>query len=125
MKRISLFATVLILALAPAAFAQGHGHSDKGPKGGPMRDVVGIHAELVVVDRILTVHVYDEAGKPVAAKGYSGSAMVGTGQARQIIQLTSGNDNTLSGTASAAVTKDAPVTLQIKAPDGKTGQAKF
>jgi hypothetical protein len=125
MKKVSLLVAALLLALAPAAFAQGHAHGDKGPHGGPMQDVVGVHAELLVADRTLMVHVYDEAGKPVPASGFSGSALVGSGQTRQVIQLTSGSDNILSGTASAAVSKGTPVTLQLKAPNGKTGQVKF
>jgi len=125
MKKIPLRAAALWLALALPAFAQGHGHGDKGPKGGPMQDVAGVHAELMVADRTLTVYVYDEDSKPIPASGFSGSALVGSGQARQVIQLTAGSDNALSGTASAAVPKGAPVTLQLKAPNGKTGQAKF
>ena len=125
MKKLIL-AALVILALAPAAFAQGHNHGDKkGPHGGAIQDVVGIEAELVVTDRNLTVHVYDEAGKPVPATGYSGSVLVGTGQARQVVQLTAGTDNALSGVAGAAIPRGAPVTLQLKAPGGKSGQAKF
>ena len=124
MKKI-LLAAVLGLALAPSAFAQGHGHGDKGPKGGPMQDVAGVHAELIAADRTLTVYVYDEAGKPIPAAGFSGSALVGSGQTRQVVQLTSGADNTLTGSVASALPKGAPVTLQLKAPGGKTGQAKF
>ena len=127
MRKLVLTATALML-LAPAAFAQGHNHGDKkGPHGGPIQDVVGIEAELVVAERTLTVHVYDEAGKPVPVAGYSGSALVGAGQARQVIQLTSGSgtENVLSGTAGSAIPRGAQITLQIKAPGGKSGQAKF
>lgn len=125
MKKISVLVAALTLALASAAFAQGHGHGDKGPKGGPMQDIVGVHAELTIADRQLTIHVYDEAGKPVPAMGYSGSALVGAGQTRQVVQLKPGNDNTLSGTAASIPPKGTPVTLQLKTPDGKSGQAKF
>ena len=125
MKKTSMRATALWFALAPAAFAQGHSHAEKGPKGGAMQDVAGIHAELLIAERTLTVYVYDEAGKPVPAAGFSASALVGSGQTRQVIQLTFANDNALAGTASASLPKGAPVTLQLKAPNGKTEQAKF
>jgi hypothetical protein len=125
MRRISLRAVALWFALAPAAFAQGHGHAENGPNGGPLQDVAGIHAELLIADRTLTIYVYDEAGKPVPSAGFSGSALVGSGQTRQVIQLASGSANALTGTASAALPKGVPVTLQLKAPSGKTGQAKF
>lgn len=125
MRKITPLAAVLWLTLAPAALAQGHSHGDKGPKGGPMQDVAGVHAELMVADRTLTIYIYDEAGKAIPALGFSGSALVGSGQTRQVVQLASGSDNALTGTASAALPKGAQVTLQLKAPNGKTGQAKF
>ena len=90
-----------------------------------MQDVVGVHAELIRTDRMLTVYIYDEAGNAVPAAGFSGSALVGSGQTRQVIQLASGANNSLTGTALAALSRDTPVTLQLKAPNGKTGQAKF
>lgn len=123
--RTSIAAAALLL-LASASFAQVHSHGDKkGQHGGAIQDIVGIEAELVVADRGLTVHVYDEAGKPVPAAGYSGSALVGTGQARQVVQLTPGSGNTLTGAAGAAIPRGAPVTLQLKSPAGRSGQAKF
>ena len=125
MKKLVLTAAAL-MTLATGAFAQGHSHGDKkGPHGGPIQDVVGIEAELVVADRTVTIHVYDEAGKPVSATGYSGSALVGTGPTRQVVQLAPGADNLLSGSAAAAIPRGAPITLQLKAPGGKSGQAKF
>lgn len=125
--RTFIVAAATCLALASGAFAQGHSHGAdrKGPHGGPMQDVVDVETELVVADKLLTVHVYDEAGRPVPAAGYSGSALVGTGQGRQVVQLAPGDGNTLSGTAAAAVPRGAQVTLQLKAPSGKTGQARF
>ncbi len=125
MRKLALTAAALLM-VAPVAFTQGHGHGDKkGPNGGPIQDVVGIEAELVVAGRILTVYLHDEAGKSVPATGYSGSALVGTEQARQVIQLAPGNGNVLSGTAPTAIPPGARVTLQIKDPSGKSGQAKF
>lgn len=124
MKKIVLI-TAMLLALASAAFAQGHGHSDKGPNGGSMQDVAGVHAELMVVDRTLTIHIYDEAGKTVPTTGFSGSILVGSGQARQVVQLTPGVGNTLVGTATTSVPRGTQMTLQLKTSGGKSGQAKF
>lgn len=125
MKNTTLRATAMWLMLSSATFAQSHNHGDKVPQGGPMEDVAGVHAELIVTDRMLTVYICDEAGKPVPAAGFSGSALVGSNQTRQVVQLASGADNALSGTASATLPKGTPVTLQLKASNGKTGQAKF
>ena len=90
-----------------------------------MQDVAGMHAELMVADRTLTIYVYDEAGKTVPTIGFSGSILVGAGQARQVVQLTPGAGNTLVGTAAASVPRGSQMTLQLKTSAGKSGQAKF
>ena len=123
MKKSVLVATILMLALPAAASAQGH--ADKGPHGGPMQDVVGVHAELLMSERTLTVHLYDEAGSPVPSAGYTVSALLGAGQARQVVQLAPSSDNILTGTAAAAPARGAPVTLQVRAAGGRSGQARF
>ena len=125
MRRMFL-AMLLAAAVAPAAMAQGgHKHAETGPHGGPMQDVAGVHAELVVSDKTVTVFLYDEADKPVPASGYGGSVLAGTGQARQVIALTAGADNSLTGTGSAPVGKPAGLTLQLRNPAGKSGQARY
>ena len=48
------FVLALIAALAfaaPAAAQHKHGADHKGPNGGPVEDVAGVHAELVVERR--------------------------------------------------------------------------
>lgn len=125
MNNTTLRTAAMWFMMSSAALAQGHKHGDNGPNGGPMQDIVGVHAELLVSDRTLTIHVYDESGKPVPTAGFSGSALVGSGQTRQVVPLAVSVDNALSGTASAPVAKGAPVTLQLKTPNGKTGQAKY
>ena len=124
MRRI-LLAVFATLALSPAAFAQGHGHGDRGPNGGPMQDIVGIHAELVTSDRTLTFHLFDEGNRPVPAGGYSGSVLIGSGQARQVVQLAPGAENTLVGTAATAPARGTQMTLQLRNPAGRSGQARF
>ena len=120
-----LFAAFAVMSLSGSALAQGHAHGDQGPHGGRMQDVVGIHAELLFVERTLTVHLYDEAGKPVPSAGYTVSALVGSGQSRQVVQLAPGAENTLTGAAASPVTRGTPITLQIKNPGGRSGQARF
>ncbi|MDT8350907.1 Hypothetical protein HVPorG_03862 (plasmid) [Roseomonas mucosa] len=120
-----LLAAFAAVSLASGALAQSHGHSDQGAHGGRMQDVVGVHAELIVSERTLTVHLYDEAGKPVPSAGYTASALVGSGQARQVVQLTPGAENTMTGTAQTAPARGASVTLQVKNPAGRSGQARY
>jgi nitrogen fixation protein FixH len=123
--RMLLFAALAVMSLSGGALAQRHAHGDQGPQGGRMQDVVGIHAELLVAERTLTVHLYDEAGKPVPSAGYTASALVGSGQSRQVVQLAQGVENTLTGTAASPVTRGTPITLQLKNPSGRSGQARF
>ena len=124
--RRTILAAIAAGALSSAALAQqGHSHGDQGPHGGKMQDVVGIHAELLTSERTLTVHLYDEAGKPVASSGYAASALVGSGGPRQVVQLTPSVENVLTGTAASAVTRGTSVTLQVKNPAGRSGQARF
>ena len=84
MRRIFLMAALAALSSGTALAQQGHGHSDQGPNGGRMQDVVGVHAELVTSERSMTVHLYDEAGRPVPAAGYTASALVGSGRSGQV-----------------------------------------
>lgn len=124
--RRTILAAIAVAALSTSALAQqGHGHGDQGPHGGKMQDVVGIHAELLTSERTLTVHLYDEAGKPVPATGYTASALVGSGQSRQVVQLAPAAENTLSGTAAGPVARGTSITLQIRNPTGRSGQARF
>lgn len=125
MSRRLVLAALAALAITPAALAQGHGHGDRGPNGGPMQDVVGVHAELIVADRTLTVNLFDEGNRPVPATGYSGSVLIGTGQARQVVQLTAGSGNALTGTATSAPARGTSMTLQIRNSSGRSGQARF
>jgi nitrogen fixation protein FixH len=123
--RTILLAALAAVSISTGALAQAHGHSDQGAHGGRMQDVVGVHTELLISERTLTVHLYDEAGKPVPSAGYTVSALVGAGQARQVVQLAPGSENTLTGTAPTAPARGAPVTLQVKNPAGRSGQARY
>ena len=69
MKKLMI--TIALLLWAGASLAQ-HSHGNmKGPKGGPMQDIVGVHAELIVAGNAVTINTYDEANKPTPAKGFS------------------------------------------------------
>ncbi|MFZ5781815.1 MAG: hypothetical protein ACOY4R_16610 [Pseudomonadota bacterium] len=116
---------VALVTLAGAAAAQHSHGSMKGPNGGPMQDVAGVHAELVVSGKVLTVNLLDEDNKPVAAKGFSGSLLVVSGGSRETVPLAVSGDNALKGEAKAAVPAGAQVTLVLKNAAGKSGQVRF
>lgn len=93
---------VLIVACmiwAGSATAQHKHENMKGPNGGPMQDVAGVHAELVAAGNAVTINVFDEANKPVSTKGFSGSVLIVSGGDRETVELTPSGDNALKGEA--------------------------
>lgn len=111
-----------LLFVAPA-WAQQHSHGTKGPNGGTLADVAGVHVEFVPSGNALTFNVLNEDNKPVSTKGYSGSALIVNGQDRETVTLATSGENALKGEASKAIS-GAAITLMIKTDEGKTGQAR-
>lgn len=119
------YALVLIAALAFAGPAGAqHAHGDKGPNGGPMEDVAGVHAELMTSGNTITINVFDEGNKPVATKGFSGAALLIRGSERETVTLTPSGESALKGDAKKPAA-GAAITLTLKTAAGKSGQAKF
>lgn len=121
MKPVILAAAAL-LAAAPA-LAQ-HKHAHKGPNGGEMEDVAGVHVELLVKDKSLTFNVYDEAQKPLPATGFTGSVLVTAGGAKETLKLAPAGE-ALKGEAKQPVPTTAVITVTIRTAAGKSGQAVF
>jgi hypothetical protein len=121
-RKLMIVAAAALLFASPAV-AQ-HKHSDKGPNGGPMEDVAGVHAEFLTSGSVLTFNILDEDSKPLSTKGYTGSVLIVSGSDRETVQLTA-TDNALKGEAKKAVPAGAAVTLQLKTDAGKSGQARF
>ena len=123
MKKLMLIAALLVWS---GTLAAQHSHgSMKGPNGGPMQDVVGVHAELVVAGSTVTINVFDESNKPVTAKGFSGSVLLVSGGTRETVQLVQAGDFALKGEAKTAIPAGATVTLVLRNAAGKSGQVKF
>lgn len=123
MRKLLITAAMLLWA-GIAAAQHSHG-STKGPNGGVVQDLAGVHAELVLSGNVVTINLLDESNKPTSAKGYSGSVLVVAGSSRETVQLAASGDSSLKGTAKADLPAGAQVTLVLKNPDGKSGQAKF
>jgi hypothetical protein len=123
MKR--LMTVVALILWSGMAIAQ-HSHGNmKGPNGGPMQDVAGVHAELLVAGNAVTVNLFDEGNKPVSAKGFSGSVLLVSGGVRETVQLAVSADSSLKGEARSPVAAGTQVTLVLKNAAGKSGQVKF
>lgn len=123
MRKI-VIAVALTLWASLANAQHSHG-STKGPNGGPMQDVAGVHAELVVSGSTVTINLLDESNKPTSAKGFSGSVLIVSGSARETVQLAVTGDSALKGEAKAPLASGAAVTLVLKNAAGKSGQVKF
>jgi len=116
-------ATLLLGASALAQQKHDHGE-DRGPNGGAVEDVAGVHAEFVANGAAVTFNILDENNKPVAAKGYTGSVLIVSGSERETVQLTAA-DTALKGEAKKPIAAGSTVTLQVKTDAGKSGQARF
>jgi len=123
MKRLMIVAALLLWA-GVAAAQHSHG-SMKGPNGGPMQDVAGVHAELVLAGNVVTINILDESNKPTSAKGFTGSALIVAGGNRETIQLAPAGDYSLKGEAKGSIPSGAVVTLVLRNAAGKSGQVKF
>lgn len=120
-----VLALVVGLAFAATAVAQ-HAHGiQKGPNGGQMEDVAGVHAELLTSGSTITINIFDESGKPLSTKAYAGSALVVSGSTRETVSLTPSGTNALKGEAKSPIAPSANITFLIKTDVGKTGQVRF
>lgn len=120
------FLMVVAMVLWSGIAAAQHSHGNmKGPNGGAMQDVAGVHAELLVAANIVTINIFDESNKPAAAKGFTGSVLIVSGANRETVHLAVSGENSLKGEAKTAVSAGAAVTLVLKNAAGKSGQVKF
>ncbi len=120
------YAVLLAIALAfsTPATAQ-HAHGTKGPNGGLMEDIAGVHAELLIAGTTITLNIFDEGNKPVLTKGFSGSALIVVGAERETLALTPAAENVLKGDAKKPIGAAATITVTLKTAVGRSGQTRF
>jgi hypothetical protein len=119
-----VIALTALLAFATPAAAQ-HSHGTKGPNGGIMEDVAGVHAELLASGNTLTVNILDENNKPLSTKGYTASTLVVNGPDRETVTLAQAGDSALKGETKKTIAPNTQITLMIKTAAGKSGQARY
>jgi hypothetical protein len=117
-------ALITALTFTTPALSQ-HSHGSKGPNGGMMEDVAGVHAELLTSGNTLTINILDENNKPISVKGYTASALVVNGADRETIKLVESGESALKGETKKAVAPNTQITLMIKTGAGKSGQARY
>ena len=119
-----ILAFIAALALASPVAAQ-HAHGQKGPNGGIMEDVAGVHAELLTSGTSVTINILDENNKPLKVSGYTASALVVNGPDRETIKLEPSGESALKGETKKAVARNTQITIMLKTAAGKSGQARF
>lgn len=120
-----ILALSFVLSLAGAAVAQHNHGAQKGPNGGPVEDVAGVHLEFVSAGTTLTFYVLDESNKPMSAKGITASALVVSGTDRETVTLAVEGESVLKGELKKPIAPNATVSVTLKTPAGKSGQARF
>ena len=120
----AIFLAVALLVASPVAAQHAHGNH-KGPNGGAMEDVAGVHVEFLSTGTNITLNVFDEDNKPVATAGFTASALVVHGAERETLTLLPKQPNGLAGDAKKPVAPGAAVSITLKTATGKTGQARF
>lgn len=118
-----VLALIATLALCAPAAAQ-HAHGAKGPNGGQLEDVAGIHAELLTSGNTITINIFDEGNKPIATPGFAASALVVRGSERETVALVPAGEAALKGDAKKPVA-GAAITITLRTAAGKSGQARF
>jgi hypothetical protein len=125
MMKFALALIAVLAIAAPAAAQHKHGSDHKGPNGGLVEDVAGVHAELIVGGATITLNILDEDNKPLKTAGYSGTALIVSDNERETVTLAPSGDSALKGDAKKPVAKAAAVSVTLKTAAGKTGQARF
>lgn len=117
-------ALLVCLALTFAGSASAQHVHQKGPNGGPLEDVAGVHLELITSGRNITINVFDDAVKPMTSKGFTATALLTSGSDKEPLTLVE-SGNSLKAEAKKDIAPDATISVTVKTPAGKSGQVKF
>jgi hypothetical protein len=116
----------LLMGMALAAGPAAAHEPTKGPNGGLQVDAGTWHAELVANGTpTVTIHLADADGKAIPAVGFKANAIFVIDGNPQRFTLEAADGSKLVGTAPVGVPAGVKGAVQLTAPDGKTGQAKF
>jgi hypothetical protein len=118
---------LLIIALAistPAVAQHAHG-SQKGPNGGLMVDVAGVHAELLASGATIIIRFFDGGKRVLPTEGFTASALISTGADREMVTLSSSGQNALIGKAKQIIPEGATISVTLRTAAGVSGQVHF
>lgn len=121
MKKLS-FAILGVALVAGVALAHA---PEKGKNGGQQVDAGNYHVEAVVKGNTIDVFITGHDEKPVATKGFKGTAvLIVKGKPAQITLAPRG-ENILTGTSPVDLAAPIRGAVQITNAEGQTFQAKF
>ena len=113
-----VLALIVTLALTGAAPAQ-HAHGNKGPNGGQLQDVAGVHAGAAGSQAVRSPSTYSTwSNKPVGTKGFIASALVARGSERETVVLVPSEEVALKGDARKSVPRRSRRHARLKRPEG-------
>ncbi len=116
------FAVLAAAMLTGAALAHA---PEKGKNGGQQVDAGNYHVEAVAKGNTLDIFVTGHDEKPVATKGFKGTAvLIVKGKAQQITLAPRG-ENVLTGTSPVELAAPIRGAVQITNSENETVQAKF
>lgn len=123
-RKLQTAAFLLGLAIgAGPAFAH---EPAKGPNGGLQVDAGAYHAELVANGTpAVAMFLADAEGKAIPAAGFKANAIFVVDGKSQRFTFEPAEGSKLVGTAPVPIPVGVKGAVQLTAPDGKTGQAKF
>ncbi len=122
-----LMSVLSVLALMGNAWAHGDAvlASKVTPHGGQQRAAGPYHLELAVSGTHVVVYVTDHADVAQPTAGWSGSATILSGGAKQQLGLKPVADNRLEGEATSALTAGAKVVISVQDTRQRQEQARF
>lgn len=102
----------------------GHSHSQKGPNGGELVDVAGGHAEFVDTPTEIALHLSDEDGRPIPAKGATGKATILSGGKAEAVDLAPIVGAKLAGALTKPLASGGKVVVSARTVDGRKIQVR-
>lgn len=117
------FAFTIVASLM--ALATTKSHEAKGPNGGAMEGVAGVHAELVISGGTIGFNIFDENRTPKNTDGFTGLVLILTGFKREIVKLLPAGESAVMGKLKKPIVLDSSITLMLKTRNGRTSQVSF
>lgn len=118
-----LIAAFFVLS-QPVFAAEKHGDAH-ATNGGVAIKAGTYHLELVVKDKLLTLHVNDHDNKPLDVKSAKAKANVFSGKDKAVIDLKPIGLSTMTGEATFPIKTDAKIVISLTVPGKKSEQARF